>query len=116
MNNYSAFERGRLLVQYAPVIDLVAAEYGLAVAVLLGRQRARHIVDARADLAMRLRAKPYELSTPTIGKIMDRDHTSILHLIGATKKGKIYVSKFRRGGSPCGGPGGPGSQEKEAPA
>jgi len=83
--------------KYASLVKTVAREHGITPTALLGSGRARKIVQARADLAGRLDENG--LSSGEIGMIIDRDHTTVLHLLGRTKKGKIYDEKFNRGGA-----------------
>lgn len=83
--------------EYAPVVEAVAKEHGIKLLALIGDTRSRKAVNARADLADRLDGEG--LSCNEIGLIMNRHHTTVLHLLGKTKKGKIYAEKFERKGS-----------------
>jgi chromosomal replication initiation ATPase DnaA len=46
---------------------------------VFGRCQQHHIVQARAEVARRLRERGWSL--PRIGRVLDRHHTSILHLL-----------------------------------
>lgn len=61
------------------IVAGVARKHGLSVAELKSSGRASHLVRARKDAAIALRAQ--ELSYPTIGRALDRDHTSIMALV-----------------------------------
>jgi len=50
---------------------------------LLSPSRRQELVDARQYFSLKLRDKGY--SYLTIGKIMKRDHTTIMHLVKRTK-------------------------------
>ena len=81
-------------LKHIQVIQRVVDEMGVSRNDLFSQRRNRDFVAARAHLAFLLREK--NLSYPEIGHIMNRDHTSIMHLLGATKEGKIYAEKFDR--------------------
>lgn len=83
-----------LKTEYSPVVEEVAKDHGVTAVALLGPGRARKLVQARADLAGRLDDKG--LSSSEIGLILNRDHTSVLHLLGRTTKGKVYAEKYNR--------------------
>jgi chromosomal replication initiation ATPase DnaA len=59
------------------------------VAQILGPRRDRDLIQARAALACKLRQDGYSLKR--IGQAMNRDHTSVLHLI--QKYGKLYDAR-----------------------
>jgi chromosomal replication initiation ATPase DnaA len=61
-------------------IALVAAVHGVEIPVMLGNSRQRKVVAARWG-AIRF-VHELGLSTPQIGKLFNRDHTSILHALG----------------------------------
>lgn len=58
-------------------IRQIAHNYGYTVEDILGPSRNRHLVIVRRECVAMLRAKG--LSTVQIGKIMDRDHSTIVH-------------------------------------
>lgn len=60
------------------IILEVAINRKVTEAQILGRRRDRHIVVARHEACYRIRSE-LRLSLPDIGKIMGRDHTTILH-------------------------------------
>lgn len=69
------------------LIRAVAMKHALTVADIKGPSRAMNIVDARQEaMAMVYKTRP-DLSLPQIGRIFDRDHTTILH---ALRKLRVY--------------------------
>ena len=63
------------------IIDQVATLHGISRLLIIGRTRAALVVDARADLARRLRDSLH-LSTFQSGQIIGgRDHTTIMNLL-----------------------------------
>ena len=61
-----------------PVIGAVAKYYDVSLNDLVSRRRTRNVVSAR-HVAMYLARELTEHSLPTIGRVFDRDHTSVLH-------------------------------------
>ena len=59
-------------------------ELGVSVWRVRSRSRDRKLVMVRRDIAHRLREAGH--SFPAIGKALNRDHTSIMHLLGKTKR------------------------------
>ena len=57
-------------------VERVSAELGVTVGDILSRTRLRHVAHARAVVAWVLRQ--HELSFPAIGRLLGRDHTSIM--------------------------------------
>lgn len=57
----------------------VATAHGLSVADVLGRCRTAKVAHARQELYYRLRQSLPRLSLPQIGRLLDRDHTTILY-------------------------------------
>jgi chromosomal replication initiation ATPase DnaA len=57
----------------------ISRQYKITTATLLGESRARHIVSARREVAEHLHDQG--LSSVQIGRLLNRDHTSILHLL-----------------------------------
>jgi chromosomal replication initiation ATPase DnaA len=77
----------------------VAARHQTTAAAVLGESRARYVVDARREIAMHLHGQG--LSSVQIGRLMNRDHTSILNLLGATKSNRRKrVANYLRGECP----------------
>lgn len=59
----------------------IATRHGCAVDELAGPARHKHIVAARRDVAGYL-SRELGWSTTSIGKLLGRDHTTILNLLG----------------------------------
>jgi len=66
---------GQRLIQR--LLTITAAEHGVSVAEMLGTNRAPHVVRARDHVAALLRWST-SLSLPTLGSILNRDHTSVM--------------------------------------
>lgn len=62
-----------------PLVDWIAMKHGLPAEEMLGRSRAPHVVEARLNLFVCLRGKGWSL--PRIGRLVGRDHTTILHAL-----------------------------------
>lgn len=68
------------------IISQYAEKYGFTVEQIKGRQRPQDLVAVRRMIVCAIRSikkengKP-KYTLPEIGKLMDRDHTSILHLL-----------------------------------
>jgi chromosomal replication initiator protein len=67
------------------IIAQVAAFHGFPPEVILSQRRDRPAVAARYEAIRAVREIRPELSTTVIGKLFDRDHTSILHALGRLK-------------------------------
>jgi chromosomal replication initiation ATPase DnaA len=65
--------RGRNLAE----IDAIAELYGYTLADILGKRKQRPLVEVRRKCVVRLRSFGY--STTEIGRIMQRDHSTIVH-------------------------------------
>lgn len=63
----------------------VAAKLGISLRELKSARRFRYLVEARQE-AMSLMYEKTSLSMPQIGKILNRDHTTVLHGIRQHKK------------------------------
>lgn len=63
----------------------VCAKYGITLDQMLGEKRSRYLVRARMEAILRLR---YErrLGVVSIARIMNRDHTSVLHALRTAKQ------------------------------
>ena len=70
--------------QARAIIREVAASRVVTLAKLIGRCRSARVVHARVEVAKRLRARGY--STPRIGAILNKDHTTIVFYLGTGKK------------------------------
>jgi hypothetical protein len=64
--------------------------YGENMRRLTSLQRDTHIINCRRDVAIYLRARGW--SYPRIGKLMRRDHSSIIHLLEPTRKRDRYIA------------------------
>lgn len=73
----------------AGVVAILKA-YGENMRRLTSLQRDTHIINCRRDVAIYLRSRGW--SYPRIGKLMRRDHSSIIHLLDPTKKRERYIA------------------------
>lgn len=73
----------------------IEAKYGISKAELTGQKRTKEIVNAR-HIAIYLIRSTVELSLPNIGKIFNRDHTTIMSSIENVEKRLRNDSAFRR--------------------
>jgi chromosomal replication initiation ATPase DnaA len=73
--------RGRNLAE----IDAIAELHGYTLADILGKRKQRPLVEVRRKCVVMLREKGY--STTEIGRIMNRDHSTICHALN------MYVVK-----------------------
>lgn len=60
-------------------IDTIAQQYGYTVEDMLGKSRLKRVVAVRRLCILMLRGKGY--STTEIGRIMNRDHSTIVHAL-----------------------------------
>jgi len=67
--------RGRNLAE----IDAIAEQYDYTLADILGKAKQRTLVKVRRKCVVMLRGKGY--STTEIGRIMQRDHSTIVHAL-----------------------------------
>jgi chromosomal replication initiation ATPase DnaA len=63
-------------------IDDIAQPHGYTVEDILGPSRLKHLVSVRRDCVLMLRGRGY--STPEIGRLMNRCHTTIVHALNKT--------------------------------
>lgn len=75
------------------IIFEVAEAHYTTVAAIRGPARDRDTVDARRDVCFALRAEG--LSSTQIGAKINRDHTSVLNLLGLLKKNKDRQQKWQ---------------------
>lgn len=68
------------------MIAEVAASRGIPPAEILGRSKEHRIYEARAEIIRRLRQHPSEFSMKTIGRWMNRHHTSVLNCLRTAPK------------------------------
>lgn len=73
-------DRRKLRTRAWEQIAEVTAKHGIPMSVIRSETHQRIVVEARADLADRLRRRA-SLSLPIIGRLMNRDHTTILNLL-----------------------------------
>lgn len=69
------------LEPHVPAIDIIkdtALAYGLSVAIIRGPSRSRHVVIARHEAMARVHVARPDLSLPALGRIFNRDHTTLL--------------------------------------
>lgn len=69
------------------IISEVCRERLVSLAEVRGAGASRRLIEARRHICTRLREER-ELSSEVIGRLINRDHTSVLNLIGATKAAK----------------------------
>ena len=74
--------------------DIVAGQYGLARAQLLGRRRLPHIVLARHIAILLCLEMLRGASLPQVGRWFHRDHTSVLHARDAMRRKIAVDPKF----------------------
>jgi len=78
------------------IVQAEAKAAGITVAVMLGNRRLRHIVNARANAAARLR-KEMNLSYPAIGQALGgRHHTTVMSLLGIVDREAKYARHLER--------------------
>ncbi len=70
--------------QARAIIKEIAELRGLEPREILGRSRFQNVVRARVEVAKRLDERGY--SSPQIGKILNRDHTTVLYYIGRGRR------------------------------
>lgn len=82
-----------------PASNIIAEEcrrFGIGLDELRGRVSNQQLVRIRKIIAQRLRAET-NLSLPQIGRKLNRDHTTIMHYLGATKAGAAVMAKGKAG-------------------
>ncbi len=70
---------GEILKSAKSYLAYLCKEYGFDINLVKCRRRDRSLVDSRVVIALKMRGAGY--SYPIIGMAMDRDHTSIMHLV-----------------------------------
>lgn len=81
--------------QLTTYIETFAEQHGISYKLLVGKQRDKWIIEIRTALVKQLR-EVFELSYPTIGKHLNRHHTSIMNLYKRNhelEKLKIKIAK-----------------------
>lgn len=74
------------------VLTKVAKEFGVSVADLLGKSRARLLVDARMAVVVRLRDLKEPWSYPRLGRLLNRHYSTCINLMQRYEK-KQYIKK-----------------------
>ena len=92
------------MIAYAQLIDAVCAEFKITAMTLLSRQRAQKLFAPRAVLATILREQG--LSYPAIGRILNREHATVMNLVNGGKgtpwlQNGDYRTKPKYRGVPC---------------
>ena len=59
--------------------DIIMQKYGVSKKDLTGTSRLSHLVRARKELIKIWSNRPFNFSSPYIGFLLNRDHTTILH-------------------------------------
>jgi chromosomal replication initiation ATPase DnaA len=75
-------------------MEAVAAEHGLRVADLLGPARERRVCEARWHACHALRECEKPLSLMELSRLLDRDHSTIMH--GLRQWGRIVAGEPRQ--------------------
>jgi chromosomal replication initiation ATPase DnaA len=65
-------------------IDVIAQEHGYTADDIIGKSKLKTLVKARRQCVVMLRNKGY--STTEIGRIMQRDHSTICHALNMSKE------------------------------
>lgn len=67
------------------VCEQISRQTGIPMEELLGESRQRYIIEARDKVIFMLHRKGY--SAAKIGRMMQRDHSSILHSLAKSRRG-----------------------------
>lgn len=70
------------------IVAIVAERYGVTVAEVMSRRKNKSVADAR-KAAMRAVSEAFGDSSPMIGRLFDRDHTTVLSALGTISKRKV---------------------------
>jgi hypothetical protein len=73
----------------------ILRRYGETMVRLISHQRDQNIIDCRLAVAIYLRQRGW--SFPRIGQVMNRDHSSIVHLLDPSKRREAYRRRTARG-------------------
>jgi chromosomal replication initiation ATPase DnaA len=82
--------------EYMDVIDQICAEYGVSVAEVLGNSRIHDYVYARQACFFAL--QKVGLSSTQIGRLMNRDHSTVLYGIRTHKERMNRVVRLKQAG------------------
>ena len=69
------------------VVENLAHEEGIDLYAAQGTRGTKRVSDARARIAKKLRAAPWNLSLPEIGRCLNRHHTSVLWMLRGGRPG-----------------------------
>lgn len=84
---FAGMEGGEDKQPVVEIIRVVAVKHGISVQDIKSESRSRHMVEARHEaMALVYKLRP-DLSLPAIGRIFNRDHTSVLN---AVRKMGVY--------------------------
>lgn len=81
MHQVQLVDEGIPIEPKTPAIDIikdVASKYGLSVDIIRGRSRSGPVVAVRHEAMARVHVARPDLSLPALGRIFNRDHTSLL--------------------------------------
>lgn len=72
-------------------IAAIAKRFRVSVDEITGERKYAQVIRARRAVAVMLRGEG--LTTPQIGRYINRDHTSVCNLLGTTKAAKLRIEK-----------------------
>lgn len=78
------------------IIKAVALKHNVQVAAIMGPSKSGRIVAIRHEAMVRVYQARPDLSLPQIGKLFDRDHTSVLHALRKVRANEGSLNAFRR--------------------
>ena len=87
----NAVKISKKAITFEYIAEVVSAHYGIESDLIYGKTRKREISDAR-EVVMYLAKKFTKLSTPMIGRKLQRTHATVLHAC-KTIEGRISVEK-----------------------
>lgn len=82
--------------RYAGIIATVCNKFDVTMEILSGPRRTKNIVCARQSIFWLVRETCPGMSLPHIGRLLRRDHTTVLHGINRVKDLMIYDTAFRK--------------------
>lgn len=74
------------------MMEIVAEKYGATFGEIIGTTRAKYVVNARRAIVMILHESG--MSANAIGRLMHRDHTTILHAIKCAKQEREELEQY----------------------
>lgn len=77
------------------IIDRVATFHGVTAAEMRGLRRERHVAWPRQEACWVLRLRT-NLSTPSVGRLLDRDHTTVLTAVAAVERRRLADADYRQ--------------------